>query len=589
MTYDAVAKPKQSASAKPSKAGHEHIAPAPVTAQRLTPPLVTEHYFGEQVIGSNETWSIGMPWNLDGDHATVRVVVAGSAFALVSSPLQTLPSSRSSEASSMGHLAPAVVFHPSKPGEHRGALAIHARWPDGHVEVQRIELRGAARTLDDVPRAQLTDEEREAERKSREELARFEATQEAGALRESKREDRVPNNVDKEFESVTGYVNQASNAADGLARAQKRGLDLAEREAMAYQRYVPPIPRNYWLDLAAAGLTVATGSIAGIVGGLVTSALGHSPTVAALAAAGGVPSAGGAAATGPAPVSFGKLFGDSVAAGLRTAGALAIAAGKTAVTTADPAAPDHDVSDHRHSANQRIDFFVEQVRVLDEQAMNNRDVIIRQARWARPQLRNDPKKVKDTFLKVAASLKSSMNSAEDIQAAATAAAWTSLIARIRLGSAKTPTGGVTNLEVARPTAPTLSPRGVDGILDLSVRAGTQPSITRARLNGVSSEIVTRLSKQPLAALGVPVRIVYGVNLHAAAIVTRDEAGRVRVSGNLEAVHAYTGTKGGTTEAEAIASATALVVRILSQGSLQALGVPIAHDDATGLGDGRSQP
>lgn len=562
MSHEAAEKPKQRRSADTQGHTDTRQRVAETQRARLTPPIVATHYFGEQVIGSNETWAAQMPWNLDGAHAIVEVWVDGAGFVLESTPKHTLPSSRSSEARAMEYLNPVVAFRPSKRGDHRGVLSIRSTWPDGHVELQRIALRGAARALDDVPQRQITDEERATA--EREEAARrkSDAEQEAAVAREAQRTDPLPNNVDDAFDGVDGYVNAAKDAAAGLAAAQSRGLTQAKDEAMSYVRKLPPVPRNYALDLVELGLTLATGGIAKAVGSALVGLMKQD-----------------------ASEGFGKFLANTVSSGLETAGKSAIAAGKRAATpeSVSRGGAGGEEEEHAHSPNQRIDFFIQQQAILDAQIAANRAFVVNQARFARPRLRIDPASVERTFKALGAAMRDNHKPAADLQASSTAAAWTTLVARMRLGTKQTATGVATRLDDARPSA-TRNPGRIDGVLDLVVSATSNPRILSARLDGVAAEIVDHIRMTALSSLAVPIRVVYGPSLHAPAIITRDEAGRVRVSGNLDAIHAFVGTPAALGEASAIAAATSLLARVLGDQSLKALGIAVAHDDATAFGD-----
>jgi hypothetical protein len=566
---------KAPASAKVAEPARPKAAPQ-VDAQRLSPPLTTQHYFGEQVIGSRETWQVGMPYNLDGDNATVRVHTEGDAFVLVSTDApHTLPASRSSEASVMPRLAPVVSFRPRGRGDFRGALVISVRWSDGHTEVQRIVLRGAARGLDDVPHAQITDDERAEQARETAQSEREAAAKEAAATQEAKRSDSLPHSVNVAADGTDGYFHGAVRAAECLIDDQKRGLKLAEDEALSYQRAVTPPTKNVWLDIAKFGLTMAASGIG--------SAIGHALLSAFESKTEGAAAESGKQADERKRNPLEKAMVKGIEHGLKLAAEQALGVIEAKATPKTEASEQHAPGLSGHSANARIDFFAEQYRVLDDQKKRNGDVVNRQIHLARPHLRTDPAAVSDAFKKLTSTFEKQAGAAEQIQANATAQAWTSLVARVRHGTKSDATGTSANLDDLRRSSATARSR-IDGVLDLTATSGPSPAIVSASLLGVSAEIVGRINERPLAELHVPMRIRFGAELHAPAVITRDEAGRVRVAGNLEALERAAGGRVGTTEEEAVAAATKIVSALLAGQSLKGLGIHVRHDDATGMGD-----
>ena len=116
----------------------------------------------------------------------------------------------------MEHLAPVVTFRPTKNGEVRGALVLTARWPDGRTETQRIELIGAGRAIDDVPHAQLTDDERAAQVQESQAQWRFESQQDAAAEREKhpKTPQPGPCSLVTISDGLTCFIGEQSGAND---------------------------------------------------------------------------------------------------------------------------------------------------------------------------------------------------------------------------------------------------------------------------------------------------------------------------------------------------------------------------------------
>lgn len=108
----------------------------------------------------------------------------------------------------------------------------------------------------------------------------------------------------------------------------------------------------------------------------------------------------------------------------------------------------------------------------------------------------------------------------------------------------------------------------------------------ATIHGVSQEVADRLASEPLATRPVPIKLdVLQLGGLIRSVITRDEVGRVRIQGGLEAPdraqHDFGARAAPRNEAQVQQAAEAFVEKLLSQ-SLAERGVKVVTDDATGL-------
>jgi hypothetical protein len=122
---------------------------------------------------------------------------------------------------------------------------------------------------------------------------------------------------------------------------------------------------------------------------------------------------------------------------------------------------------------------------------------------------------------------------------------------------------VTRTEALREHHQSGAPKPVDGVLDVYLNGDyTEPRLEGAKLHGVSQEIADRLANLPLANLPMPVRFVLGPRDDKPTIITRDEAGRVRVSGTLH---------GSSVEQNEVPYAQTIIERFLSMRRIRVSG------------------
>jgi hypothetical protein len=532
-------------------------------AARLS-PLERQHDFGEQVVGSHHTAQIRAPWNLSEQEAVARFSVSGDGFELVSAPTMTLPPSRAMGGPDFAYAergSPTIVYNPKHPGTHAGTLTVSVGWNlDGHIETQTVALQGRARSLDQAPghettAAETTDEAAHAKRHEQE------VADDKKAMAAEKKN---PGPYNDEFNTAVG---RAEISAASLARAQNRGLAIVKDETAAYHKLVEKAPRSIWWDLAEIALTVATAGVASHV------AKGLLPRLLASQVTHDVPVPGGATMTEVIPAKISEFTTDAIKEGIKQAGKKAIQAlGPGADHGHDSAGSE---STFGHSSNAQIDFFAQQKKILDTQEGQNSASVLTQAQHLRPLLHSNPDQAVMIMDKVQAQLDASAEDAEQQQANAVAPQWATFVARMSLGTENVSTaqpGGASQqavrTEALRPSQLDGAPHPVDGVLDVFVENARSPArVSGATLHGASQSAVDRIGALALSDVKMPVRFVLGPRDASPAIVTRDEAGRVRV-------------QGAANEADAVKGATEMVDQILSR-SLASWGVAIKSDDDSG--------
>lgn len=530
---------------------------ASILNQRATSPVDLQHDFGEAVVGSDNTVKqIHAPWNLGDTPALARFVVDGDGFELKSPEVVTLKPSAAMKGEDLAyveHASPKIAFNPRKAGEARGTLKIAISWPlDGHVETQTINLRGSARTLNDAPDQRLGSEP-----------IHDGASQPAPLpARETKQAMETPLSA-----GVYETIDATSKAAEGLASAQLGGIDLAEKEAASYTKAVPKAERSLWWDLAEMALTIATGHIATAVAEKLLPRL-LSKTVTEQVFTEKITSTVGA----KIPLAVTQTIKQSIT----SSGVLAIKGVVPQKNSQHPAEPLPERSHGRNSSNARIDFFEGQRSLVRAERVVYQQQVRAALHQVAPLLATHPEQAKASLDAVTDAFTESQIDATLNQADAIAPAWVSTVARLNLGQEATHTsnqaaGTSAVMDATRKLDGAGHAKSANGVLDVYVTNGR---IEAAKLNGVSQEIADRLADLSLAHAPMPVRFILGSqNEPNPTIITRDDAGRVRVAGDLD---------GHSLEANNVKSATALIERFLSV-PLSQLNFEIATDDGTGRG------
>jgi hypothetical protein len=540
---------------------------------RLTPPVPLD--FGERITGSDATEQAQVPTNLGNVAAIAQFTVTGADFALDSSSSSTMTLSPVSAMSGDQYTdqlksAPKIAFKPSRAGEQHGTLTIAVGWQDGHTETQTVTLRGRARALDQAAAKTENAADVADEQQTHKRLA-DEQTQEEAAVAADEKQAPI---YEPKFDTA---IRTASQAAGHLARRQRAGVDIIDHETKAYQKIVEAAPHSIWGDLLEIGLSMATAGIAAHVAKvLLPKLLGATVEKIEDVAIPGHPEM---VTTEFIPHKFSEFTTDFVKEGIKQAGKKAIATVGHGDGGGDKQTQQHTPNDQQRSSNSEINFFAQQWSVLDKQEQNNEELVESHARFARPLLRTkQPQAAVAVMSKLEETFKESGEHAEQEQANQLAPQWATLISRFSLGSEKTNTADgkheqdVTRTEALREHHGSGAPKPVDGVLDVYLSGDyTTPRLEGAKLHGVSQEIADRLGALPIANLPMPVRFILGPRDDKPIIITRDEAGRVRVSGTL---HNY------SSEENAVPYASNLIERFLAQ-PLSSTNVEIQSDDATG--------
>lgn len=465
--------------------------------------------------------------------------------------------------------SPKVAFTPRKGGEQRGVLTISVVWTDGHRETQTVALHGRAKSLDqaasrDPSAADIADEQQTHNR-----LDDEKSEQDAAVKADSKKAAIYS----PEFDSAVG---DAAFAASQLAQRQRDGVDLIDHETKAYQKMVEKAPHSIWGDLLEIALSMATAGIAAHFAkvlmpkllGATVSKIDDFP----------IPGHPGEAVTEFIPHKFAEFTTDFMKEGVKQVGKKAIGAVTHSGGASEKQQKDHSPGGEQSSSNPEISFFSQQWRILASEAKGNHELVKTHARYARPMLRTQPQQAIATMKKLEESFTESGDHAESEQANQLAPQWATLISRLALGTERTNTADgkheqdALSTDALRENHGSGAPKPVNGVLDVYVDGDyTEPKLEGAKLYGISQEIADRLGALPLANLPMPIRFILGPRNDKPTIITRDEAGRVRVSGTLH---------GSSREENEVADAQKIIERFLST-PLSAANVEIQTNDATG--------
>lgn len=527
---------------QPSRQPRPPAPASPAPVDRVT-PLPARFDVGEQVFGSSHVFELAAPWNLGPGEAQIAVELAGNdAFTVESSPsvLHVGDAHMTSQELSDQLQSPIKLrFAPVAEGEYPqrifGAdLAIQLRWADGTVERRTVKVAGRGRTLEDRPEPARAPQENPA--------LSTPMKPPPGAEGPYKEADRT--RLDREFET-------AKNNAGAVARAQHDVIDNVQGEAGTY--VPPPVKHSFWWDLAEGAIMLGTGMVAGAVGQWLANEL---ITVAA----------------GSTNKTLINGVSSAVKDGIK-AGAKAALNGLSNDST-------YDVS-----SNQRIAFFAMQKDALNTLVTNNQQVIIDRHAELTPLLGSEPDVAVRAMAAIANALKGQKPDATDFQKSSTATAWIGFRSRIALGTEEMPTRDherVTNLAHARPAHPGPNVGPIKGLLDLDVDIEHgAPYVEAARVNGVARSLANELIGKPLTDFPLSVRIVIGNDEPEPTIITRDEAGRIRVSGNLSRLSRFSADGDVYNESQAELVARRLADEILSRPLAPKSGGVMTDDNGKG--------
>jgi hypothetical protein len=432
-----------------------------------------------------------------------------------------------------------IRFAPVAEGEYPrrifGAdLAIQLRWADGTVERRTVKVAGRARTLEDRPEPVHSQQENPTPSAP--------MTPPPGAEGPYKEADRT--RLDQAFET-------AKNNAGAVARAQHDVIDTVHDEAGSY--VPPPVKHSFWWDLAEGAIMLGTGMVAGAVGTWLANELVN--------------------------VAAGST-NKTLITGVSTAVRDGIKAGAKAALNGLSNGSSYDVS-----SDQRIAFFAMQKDALNTLVTNNQQVIIDRHAEVTPLLGSEPDVAIRAMAAIAKALEQQEKNATVAQASSTATAWIGFRSRISLGTEQIPNTDhetVTNLASARPAHPGPNVAPIKGLLDLDVDIEHgAPYVQAATVRGVSRALAHELVGKSLAGFPLNVRIVIGNDEPEPTIITRDEAGRIRVSGNLSRLSRFSSDGEVRDEAQAELEARRFVDEILTRPLVPKSGAVATDDQSQG--------
>jgi len=503
---------------------------------------------GEQVVATSHVYDLNAPFNGGATSAALSATISSDgAFAIESVPavLESMGSANQSTVAQQLDKRIKVRFTPAEVHrQNQATLTITARWPDGVVETKQIDLVGDARTLLESP-SPSNAERIQAASDMKRKVADARADEEAQKLYEADRHlERPPAWAEDKYQD---HKDRADREADAIAVAQQDAISTLIAKIGTYKP--PPTPLDIWWELAKAAILLGSSLIGGLVVGVIADEIG----IALFSA--------GTRATG-----FAKGLSATVNSKLQ--GGITSALNTLKLPSPEVSQP-----------NRRIAFFEAQLSGFEAVASANKDTIASQFIRGRPVLAENPQLAVDSMKAIADGFQQAHPHAKAAQASASATAWLAFKARMELGATKLEDGTlVTNLDKTR-TSKHPTPDGFNGLLDLVVDVDHgPPHVAIARAPGMARALVGDIGMMKLKDTSVPVRVFLGWNEPEPTIITRDERGRIRVSGNFHRLAQFTGLDDKiTTEAQAERAAH-IVVDLAMSRSLNDWGVQIATDD-----------
>jgi hypothetical protein len=541
--FEQAVKPAPAAAPKSEPVFPEGLLPKPprnleTPAQRIA-AFPTKRELGEQIVDSAHEFELVRPRITAREKlpATAIVSIAPAEIAR-SRPADGELQDRLSEQRRMQAFSPVAVSHevrgdesiplkfwPRFGGDHEADVNVLLRWSDDVVDQRTIRVHGRARRLNDAPETPLGETSGKRGIESEPQLP----TADLSNVREIHK---------------TGLSNAyelAKVAVGGLARAQLAGLTTALKEADSYERKPPKA--TWWDTLAEFAITAAIGSVANVASKAVGAWL--APKLAKLEPLTGLQKRGDFSKYTDAAVT------DGVKDALKLAGKKALIAGPKGTGG---------------SSNGMIAFFETQQKALNALIGTNEAYVVREHERLQHLLVEDPERA----IAIMSSLEhgfgpETQGSATNAQTLHSVAQWISVCGRSENGSEAARVNGeqrgTTKLNWA-----TGATRGV-----LRIRAkidGHVVSVTSASMDGVSQEIGDRMRTQDLSTLPIPI-VILATGGGGTSFITRDEVGRVRVSGRPD--H----------EAQNHRDSQELCDRVLAK-TLDVWGVKhVVTDDATG--------
>lgn len=554
MTFAAVKAPTGPSADKAAQPKPAEGTPVQPQLRRLTPlPLQVD--VPEPLLGATSEIEIPRPFNLDktrGPAALSVQVIDNEEYEATTAAVPLWPSGRMTASELAAHTDAAihVRFKPTRTGIQYARLMVTATWPDGHEESQRIQLRSSARTIEHAPyRPAPVDPVADAH------FAQQRRDEEARLAEDQTHTTPYAQNAVNDLDHASGLAQAEARA---VAREQQQGVSEVAQEAERYK--APDLPRSVWWDLLELALTLGTAGTAAGVSRLLVGSLAKYVN----------------AGLDPQESRLVSTFAEFVKNGM-----------KQGVRAALDGGLPRDRAGSTMSTDQMIAFFSAQSDALHALIAHNERLVIDRERLLRPLLRTNPQLATGLMTELQQAFQAATQTAKGAQAMATATQFVTYRARARLGvepvrEASTPREerAVTKLDRARPTHVEHDPGALSGLLDIYVEADSRrPRVVGARLNGVAQAVADRLAAADLREAAVPVRFILGWNTPAPTIVTRDESGRVRASGNLQRLARFS-PRADTSirdEESAVVPAEHMIVELMT-GTLAARHIRIVTDD-----------
>ena len=480
---------------------------APRSASRLT-PLPARFDLGEQIVGSDHLFALAAPFNL-GVHTGPAAVTAGiqgdSSFSCAwRRDLEESGTLRDTSLQDQLANPIAVRFAPTRTDVMQATLIVRARWTDGHEEQQQVLVTARARALDEVPTPDpaAIAHEHDEEQAAAQQHAKEEQLYRTGAWRQG-------HTADGPRADFTRAADDAARAARSVTDHQHIGVDAAFNEVRGYKP--PPVPEPLWATLAKFALSLACDAIADVVAKHVAMKVGEAIVNASL------------------------QKDAQLVVGLASVVKDAMRLAAKEVIGRMPAGSSETLSSDPVSA-----FLEAQQTAVTDLSDENYKRVSERASYMAPLLATDPRAAVHAMKVLEQTFRGSLPVAEQHQRQATVSQWFAFKARIENGYEELPGDVVvTDLDDARPEHATIFPAPLSGLVDIGVDVddGAARPVA-AYVRGVAQAAADDVTRVNLADAHVPVRLVLGWEQPEPTIVTRDEAGRVRVAGDLRRLAAF---------------------------------------------------
>ncbi|CAN5916042.1 hypothetical protein BH11MYX2_BH11MYX2_25100 [soil metagenome] len=454
-----------------------------------------------------------------------------------------------------------VRFAPTRTGEYSAQVVVKLFWSNGHVEIARVPLTARARTLEQLPIKPLI--------RSRPQVSSLPVDPRGDTERHLVVGDytglgEVPAAVSASFKTATERL--ATKATNVIDRA-KDGVHDASLEALQYNRKAPePDLMEVLIESAlSAGIAGIAGVIAKGIGKKVDGEGKSGPAVFVTEVVKDLSKKAGHAGVDELRK---KLKGGNSDHGRKGAGEIQ--------SHGSPA-----------STNSLVLFFGAQRDALSNVTSDLDDSVRLRTLSLLPRLRSDPEAVVTEIDEEADRLNTDAKSGEPtrIQAQMSALGWMKYIEQVEMGMEEAASAdGRRHLTVSKPPEGEFA--SPDGLLTLVVRmkSGDDVSklqVVRAGMYGIAQHTAERLYDEPLAKLGIPIRILVEGEIGDTNTIFVDEGGRVRTIGRRRVYTAKDGyLQAQPTEPQQSMLAEKIVARALSK-TLSSWDAPIHTDDDSG--------